>query len=71
MTIVVRGTYGWSGDGKSAAEIAADIEQTRNRLASDVRALTASLVTPRLLVPLVSVALGIVSFFVRKKIRHR
>jgi len=33
--------------------------------------LTASLVTPRLLVPLVSVALGIVSFFVRKKIRHR
>ena len=71
MTVVVRSTYGWSGDGKSAAEIAEDIEHTRHRLASDVRALTASLVTPRLLVPVVSLALGVVSFFVRKKIRHR
>ncbi|HWC72978.1 MAG TPA: DUF3618 domain-containing protein [Gemmatimonadales bacterium] len=71
MTVVVRSNYGWSGDGKTAAEIAADIEQTRHRLASDVRALTATLVTPRLLVPVVSLMLGVVSFFVRKKIRHR
>ena len=71
MTVVVRSTYSWTGDGKSAAQIAEDIEHTRHRLASDVRALTTSLVTPRLLVPVVSLVLGVVSFLVRKKIRHR
>jgi len=71
MTVVVRSDYGWSDDGKSAAEIAEDIRHTRHRLASDVRALTATLMTPRRLVPVVSVVLAVVSFFVRKKIRHR
>lgn len=31
--------YGWSGAGKTAAEIDADIQQTRYRLHADVRAL--------------------------------
>jgi len=71
MTVVVRSDYGWSDHGKSAAEIAEDIRHTRQRLASDVHALTATLVTPRRLVTVVSVLLAVVSFFVRKKIRHR
>jgi uncharacterized protein DUF3618 len=71
MTVVVRSEYGWSADGKTAAEIAADIRHTRHRLAADVRSLAATLVTPRLLIPVVSLALGVVSYFVRKKIRHR
>jgi hypothetical protein len=71
MTVVVRSEYGWSDEGKSAAEIAEDIRHTRHRLTSDVRALAASLVTPRLLVPAVSLLVGVVSFFVRRKIRHR
>ena len=39
MTVSVRNrvpaTYGWSGDGKSAAEISDDIRQTRYRLDAD------------------------------------
>jgi len=35
--------YGWSGEGKTAAEIAADIRQTRYRVNADVRALKAKL----------------------------
>ena len=71
MTVVVRSRYGWSADGKTAAEIADDIRHTRHRLASDVRSLTATRVTPRALLPVVSVVLAVVSFFVRRKIRHR
>lgn len=71
MTVVVRSEYGWSADGKTAAEIADDIRHTRHRLASDVRSLAATLVTPRFLVPVASLVVGVVSFLVRKKIRHR
>lgn len=71
MTVVVRSEYGWSAAGKTAAEIAEDIRHTRHRLAADARALAATLITPRRLIPVVSVVLGLVSFFVRRKIRHR
>jgi hypothetical protein len=71
MTVVVRSEYGWSADGKTAAEITEDIRHTRHRLASDVRTLAATLLMPRRLVPVVSLVLAVVSFFVRKKIRHR
>jgi Protein of unknown function (DUF3618) len=71
MTVVVRSEYGWSADGKSAAEIAEDIRHTRHRLATDVRALATTVVTPRRLVPVISLLVAVVSFFVRRKIRHR
>lgn len=71
MTVVVRSDYGWSGEGKSAADIAEDIRDTRHRLAADVRALAATFVAPRRLVPVVSLVLAAVSFFVRRKIRRR
>ncbi|HYX82035.1 MAG TPA: hypothetical protein VE714_06545 [Gemmatimonadales bacterium] len=71
MTVVVRSDYGWSGEGKSAAEIAADISHTRHRLAVDVGAMLASLLVPRRLVPVVSLALAAASFFLRRNIRRR
>ena len=46
--VVPRPSYGWSADGKSAAEISSDIDQTRYRLESDVRALKAKLAPRRL-----------------------
>ena len=46
--VVTPPEYGWSADGKSAAEIADDIRQTRYRLESDVRALKGWLASRRL-----------------------
>ena len=54
---VTRPQYGWSADGKSAAEISDDIEQTRYRLESDVRALRAKL-APRRLKPIAAAVTG-------------
>jgi hypothetical protein len=66
-----RSDYGWSADGKSAAEISSDIRQTRYRLESDVRALREAL-EPRRLLPAaaVSAGLAILSLLIRR-IRRR
>lgn len=40
--------YGWSADGKSPAEIKADLRQTRYRVEADLRALRARLNPKRL-----------------------
>jgi Protein of unknown function (DUF3618) len=70
MSVTVRPTYGWHGDGKSAAEIAGDIRQTRYRLESDVRALRAKLV-PRRLMPFAALVMALVPFLIRHWRRSR
>lgn len=65
--------YGWDDDGKSPAEIADDIRQTRYRLKSDLRALKEK---PRQLVRRVkakwpiaaagAAALSLIAFIVRR-----
>jgi hypothetical protein len=75
MTVSVRhkvpATYGWSGDGKSAAEISEDIRQTRYRLDADVRDLRAKL-APKRLVPFAAVAGGLAALtMLIRKIRGR
>jgi hypothetical protein len=69
--IMPRPSYGWSADGKSAAEISSDIEQTRYRLEADVRALREQLEPRRLLsTAALALVLAAVSLLVRK-IRRR
>jgi len=75
MTVSVRNKvparYGWSGDGKSAAEISEDIRQTKYRLDADVRDLRAKL-SPRRLVPFAAVAGGLAALaLLIRKIRGR
>lgn len=65
MTIAVRTDYGWSGDGKTAAEIASDIRDTRHRLNADVRALRASLTAPKRVIPLVALGLAALVLMIR------
>ena len=69
--VTPRPTYGWSADGKSAAEISSDIDQTRYRLEADVRALRTRLAPQRLL-PAAAVASGlaVLSLLIRR-IRRR
>lgn len=64
--------YGWSADGKSAAEIARDIRQTRYRLESDVRALREA-IEPRRLLPAaaVSAGLAVLSLLIRRILRRK
>jgi len=64
--------YGWSADGKSAAEISKDIRQTRYRLESDVRALREAL-EPRRFLPAaaVSAGLAILSLLIRRALRKK
>jgi Protein of unknown function (DUF3618) len=68
---VTRPEYGWSADGKSAAEISSDIRQTRYRLEADVQALRHRL-APRRLLPAAAVAGGValLSLLIRR-IRRR
>jgi hypothetical protein len=63
--------YGWNGEGKDAAEISSDIDQTRYRLDADIRALREKL-APRRLIPAVAIAggLAVLSFLIRA-IRRR
>lgn len=76
MTVTVptktQTTYGWSADGKTAAEISSDIRQTRYRLDSDVQALRAKL-SLRRLVPLAPIAAGVaaLAFLIRRLRRRR
>jgi len=75
MTVSVRtttpATYGWSAEGKSAAEIAEDIRQTRYRLDADVRDLGAKL-APKRLVPFAALAGGLAALaLLIRKIRGR
>jgi hypothetical protein len=65
MTVAVRTDYGWSGDGKTAADIASDIQDTRHRLDADVRALRAKLTAPKRLVPLAALGLAAVVLLIR------
>jgi hypothetical protein len=65
MTVVVRSDYGWSGDGKTAAEIADDIRHTRHRLDADVQDLRATLTAPKRVVPLAALALGALVVLIR------
>jgi hypothetical protein len=62
MTVTVptktQTTYGWSADGKTAAEISSDIRQTRYRLDSDVQALRAKL-APTRLIPVAAITGGL------------
>jgi hypothetical protein len=69
--VTPRPTYGWSADGKSAAEISSDIDQTRYRLQADVQALREQL-APRRLLPAAAVAggLAVLSLLIRR-IRRR
>jgi hypothetical protein len=75
MTVTVpaktQPTYGWSADGKTAAEIASDIRQTRYRLDSDVQALRAKF-APRRLLPLAPIAAGLAAVVLLiRRIRRR
>ena len=71
MTIAVRTDYGWSGAGKTAAEIASDIRHTRHRLDADVRALRAKLTAPKRLVPIAALGLAGLALLVRTLTRRR
>jgi len=64
--------YGWSADGKSAAEISSDIRQTRYRLESDVRALREAF-EPRRFLPAaaVSAGLAVLSLVIRRILRKK
>ena len=64
--------YGWSANGKSAAEISSDIRQTRYRLESDVRALREAL-EPRRFLPAaaVSAGLAVLSLLIRRVFRKK
>jgi len=75
MTVTVRTTvptgYGWSADGKTAAEISEDIRQTQYRLEADARALRSKL-APRRLVPAAAVAGGLAALAILiRTIRRR
>lgn len=65
MTVVVRTDYGWSGDGKTAAEIASDIRHTRHRLDADVHALRATLTAPKRILPLVALGIAALVLMIR------
>lgn len=64
--------YGWSAEGKSAAEISSDIRQTRYRLESDVRALRAAF-EPRRFLPAAAVGAGlaVLSLLIRRVLRKK
>ena len=70
MTVAVRTDYGWSGDGKTAAEIASDIQDTRHRLDADVRALRAKFTSPKRIVPLAALCLAGVVLLIRSMRRR-
>ena len=71
MRITPPATYGWRGDGKTAAEIEGDIRQTRYRLDADLHALQAKL-APRRLLPIATAALAIVAgVLIRRALRRR
>jgi hypothetical protein len=68
--VAPRPGYGWSADGKSAAEISSDIAQTRYRLDADLRALTAAL-APERLVPLAVLTAGLAALALLVRIIRR
>lgn len=71
MTVVVRAGYGWSGDGKSAAEIAGDIEHTRYRLDADLRVLRRKVTAAKRVVPAAALGLATLAFLLRRVFRRR
>jgi Protein of unknown function (DUF3618) len=72
MTVAVRTTYGWSADGKSAAEISSDIQHTRYRLGADLRELESRVLVPaRLVRLLIPVALAGLTYLIQRLRRRR
>jgi hypothetical protein len=76
MTVTVRpaapATYGWSADGKTAAEISSDLRQTRYRLEADVSALRQKVGSAKRLLPIVTLGLAAITFLIRRiRRRHR
>lgn len=69
--VVPRPSYGWSAEGKSAAEISSDIEQTRYRLEADVRALRERLEARRFLATAVAAAVVAAVSLLIRRIRRR
>lgn len=62
----VKPAYGWTAEGKTPAEIAGDIRQTKYRLDADVQAIKAKLSPRRLKLPAAAVALGLVALLIRR-----
>ena len=71
-------TYGWTADGKTPAEIAGDIRQTRYRMDADLHAIGEKL-SPKGLVrrarkvvkwPAAGVALGLIALWIRRRIKR-
>jgi hypothetical protein len=58
--------YGWDDDGKSPAEIADDIKQTRYRLKSDLRALKGRVKATWRIAAAGAAALSLIAFVVRR-----
>jgi hypothetical protein len=71
VTVVVRSDYGWRGDGKSADEIAGDIEHTRRRLDADLRLLRAKLIAPKRIAPIVALGVAAAGLLLRRVLRRR
>jgi Protein of unknown function (DUF3618) len=76
MTVTVRSSYdagaNWRSNGKSAAEIADEIEHTRYRLDSDMRALTSRLSAPiRVVTVVAALAVTLVTYLIRRSYRRR
>ena len=65
MTLPAEMSYGWSEEGKEAFEIAEDVQQTRYRLASDVRALKRKVVQTAKW-PAAALAVSIVALVIRR-----
>jgi hypothetical protein len=70
--------YGWSAEGKTPAEIAGDIRQTRYRMEADLHALGERL-SPKRLVrrakkvgkwPAAGVALALIALWIRRRIKR-
>lgn len=73
----VRPTYGWNAEGKTPAEIAADIRQTRYRMEADLEALGDKLNPKRFLRPVkkakwpaAGVALALIALWIRRRARR-
>jgi hypothetical protein len=70
-------TYGWTAEGKTAAEIAGDIQQTRYRMEADVHAIGEKLSPSRLVRrakkmkwPAAGVVLALLGLWIRRRARR-
>jgi hypothetical protein len=70
-------TYGWRADGKTPAEIAGDIRQTRYRMDADLHAIGEKLSPTRLLRrakkakwPVAGIALALLALWIRRQAKR-